>query len=130
MHSTQPPLDQQVTWVYTEDLEGTAEFYASILGLSLVLDQGSCRIYRASPAAFIGVCAVRPGRYVEPKGVVITFVTQEVDEWHNRLIAAGATIDSPPEYSEQFMVYCFFVRDPNGYLLEFQRFEDPAWPND
>ena len=35
--------------------------------------------------------------------------------------------DVPPELSEKFNVYGFFLRDPNGYLLEFQTFLDPRW---
>jgi hypothetical protein len=25
-------------------------------------------------------------------------------------------------------IYHCFLRDPNGYLIEIQRFLDPAWP--
>ena len=27
-------------------------------------------------------------------------------------------------------IYHFFLRDPDGYLIEVQRFLDPAWPRD
>ncbi|MBL8699767.1 MAG: VOC family protein [Alphaproteobacteria bacterium] len=125
-----PPIDQNVTWVYTDDLEGTCRFYAGTLGLVQVLDQGGCRIFKASASAFLGVCKVRPGRHVEPKGVVITFVTSDVDGWHRHLLARGVTPEAPPERSEKFNVYCFFAKDPNGYLLEFQTFLDPGWRKD
>lgn len=125
---THPAATQSVTWVYTNDLAGTARFYGEQLGLELVLDQGLCRIYRMGGSSFLGVCQVRPGRYVEPKGVVITFVTDDVDGWHAHLLAKGVAPEGAPEKSEQFQVYCFFVRDPNGYLLEFQTFLNPAWP--
>ena len=123
-----PPIEQFVTWVYTEDLPGTATFYAEVLGLELVLDQGACRIFRAAPDAFLGVCRARPGRYVEPKGVVLTLVSQSVDAWYAYLCAREVALEGPPEHSEQFNVYCFFARDPNGYLIEFQRFLNPDWP--
>ena len=128
MAAAHPPIDQQVTWVYTADLPGTAPFYADILGLELVLDQGQCRIFRAGADSFIGVCHARPGRHVEPKGVVFTFVTPDVDGWHARLKAKGVASLEEPQRSEACNVYAFFVRDPNGYLLEFQQFLDPAWP--
>jgi catechol 2,3-dioxygenase-like lactoylglutathione lyase family enzyme len=123
-----PPITQSVTWVYTPDIDGTCAFYADKLGLELVLDQGMCRIYRTGPTGFLGVCQKRPGREVEPKGVVITFVTDDVDGWHAHLLAQGVTPDGPPARSEAFNVYAFFARDPNGYRLEFQSFLDPAWP--
>jgi catechol 2,3-dioxygenase-like lactoylglutathione lyase family enzyme len=124
---TTPPLDQSVTWVYTADLARTCAFYAERIGLTQVHDQGLCRIFRMSPTAFLGVCQVRPGRFVEPKGVVITFVTPDVDGWYRHLLARGVTPEGPPERSDAFQVYCFFARDPNGYLLEFQTFLDPHW---
>ena len=124
-----PSIQQQVTWVYTHDLPTTARFYAETLALPLVLDQGACRIYRTSATSFLGVCQVRPGREVEPRGVVITLVTDDVDGWYERLRSRGA-LPEPPTRSEQFDVYCFFARDPEGYLIEFQTFLDPAWPKE
>jgi predicted enzyme related to lactoylglutathione lyase len=120
----------QVTWVYTADLPGTARFYAETLGFDMVLDQGLCRIFRAAPHAFVGVCQVRPGRWVEPKGVVVTFVLPtpgDVDAWHAKLVANGAKPEGAPFHSETFNVRAFFLLDPNGYRLEFQAFLDPAW---
>lgn len=123
----QTSSDQSITWVYTPDLAGTCAFYAEKLGLPQVFDQGLCRLFRWSPSSFIGVCQVRPGRHVEPKGVVITLVTADVDGWHRHVLANGLTPEAPPHLSEQFNVYSFFVNDPNGYKLEFQTFRDPAW---
>jgi catechol 2,3-dioxygenase-like lactoylglutathione lyase family enzyme len=123
-----PRIHQQVTWVYTQDLEATAPFYEDTLGLPLVLDQDACRIYRSSASSFLGLCRARPGREVEPRGVVLTLVTPDVDSWHIHLLAAGAPLEGAPVRSERFNVYSFFTRDPNGYRIEFQQFLDPAWP--
>ena len=123
-----PSISQQVTWVYTHDLDATARFYAEALALPLVLDQGLCRIYRTGASSFLGVCRVRPGRQVEPKGVVISLVTDAVDAWHARLVAAGVRVEGPPRLSEAFNVYAFFALDPEGYRIEFQTFRDPRWP--
>ena len=119
---------QQITWVYTQDLDGTCQFYAESLGLEQVLDQGACRIFRSTGDSFIGICNVRPGREMNPNGVVISFVTNDVDGWYQRLLARGVTFDAPPELSNAFNVYSCFARDPNGYRIEFQRFVDPKWP--
>ena len=125
-----PPIAQQVTWIYTEDLPGTTRFYTETLGLTQVFDQGLCRLLRLSATSFLGLCQVRPGRHVEPRGVVITMVSANeagVDAWHQRLTAAAYPCEGAPERHGDFNVYCFFARDPNGYLLEFQKFLDPAW---
>lgn len=122
------PIDQNVTFIYTETLEETASWYAEVLGLEMVLDQGQCRIFQASPSGYLGICFARPGRFVEPKGVVYTFVTPDVDGWHAHLTERGADVVDTPHLSEKFNVYAFFCRDPNGYILEFQSFRDPRWP--
>ncbi len=125
-----PTIVQQVTWIYSEDLKGTSRFYTDTLGLTQVFDQGLCRLLRLTQTSFLGLCQVRPGRHVEPRGVVITMVSTDqagVDAWHDQLATAGYPADGVPERHEDFNVYCFFARDPNGYLLEFQTFLDPAW---
>ncbi len=126
-----PPLDQQVTFLYTNDLEAGAHFYGRLLGLPLVLDQGACRIYQVTGSAFVGVCersdaSVSPvsGR---PAGIILTFVTQEVDRWYAYLVAQGVVFEKPPALNTTYNIYHCFLRDPSGYLIEIQTFRDPAW---
>lgn len=116
---------QQITFLYTPDIATTARFYEDILGLPLVLDQGSCRIYRVSANGFLGFCR-RAG--ASPTGVIVTFVTQDVDGWHVQLAARGVIFEKTPAFNPDYNIYHCFLRDPNGYLLEIQRFCDPAWP--
>jgi catechol 2,3-dioxygenase-like lactoylglutathione lyase family enzyme len=122
-----PPLSQQVTFLYTRDLAATAVFYEQTLSLPLVLDQGSCRIYRVSGDAFLGFCE-RAEAPQQPRGIIFTFVTTAVDEWYAHVVARGLRPEHEPRLSPTYNVYHFFLRDPNGYLLEFQTFHDPAWP--
>jgi catechol 2,3-dioxygenase-like lactoylglutathione lyase family enzyme len=119
------PFAQQVTFLYTSDLAATAHFYEAVMGLPLVLDQGSCRIYRVSIDGFLGFCA-RHG--AQPAGVIVTFVTPDVDAWCDRLQRQGVVFEKAPAYNPDYNIYHCFLRDPNGYLLEIQRFCDPAWP--
>jgi predicted enzyme related to lactoylglutathione lyase len=121
-----PPFGQQITWIYTYDLAATARFYADTLGLDMVLDQGNCRVFQATAVSFIGLCQ-RPDRDVEPKGVVISLLTPDVDGWHARLTEAGADVVAAPKFSETSKAYAFFCRDPEGYRIEFQWFRDPRW---
>ena len=122
-----PPLDQQVTFLYTRDLAATDRFYREIMELPLVLDQGSCRIYRVGADSFLGFCE-RAEAPEQPVGIIFTFVTQAVDEWHAFLAAKGVKFEKPPGLNPAYNIYHTFLRDPNGYLLEIQRFQDPAWP--
>ena len=85
-------IDQQISWVYTEDLEATAAFYRDLLGLPEVRDEGAARIFQTGPSSFIGVCQAFEDRVVEPRGGMITLVTEEVDACYARLERAGAKI--------------------------------------
>jgi catechol 2,3-dioxygenase-like lactoylglutathione lyase family enzyme len=95
------------------------------MGFRMVLDQGSCRIYETSPGAYLGICE-RPGQ-VEPGGVIFTLVSPDVDAWHQRLLGHGVTVEKSPQVYEQYHVYHAFYRDPDGHLVEIQRFLDPDW---
>jgi catechol 2,3-dioxygenase-like lactoylglutathione lyase family enzyme len=114
-------FDGQITFVFTADLARSATFYGDTLGLELVRDQGACLIYRAARDAFVGVCEHRPPR---PDGLIITLVTDDVDRWAARLREAGHEVDGPT-VNDRFAIYHCFVRDPDGYLVEIQRFDDP-----
>ena len=111
-----------ITWVYTEDLAETAQFYGEVLGLTLDRDAGAAQIFRAGPNALIGVCRAFEDRVVEPKGGMITLLTDDVDSWYDRVVARGGQVLGPPERMDRFGIYSFFVPDPNGYVIEVQTF--------
>ena len=117
--------DAQITFLPSSDLERSRTFYEEVLGLELVTDQGTCHIYRVTNEAFLGVC-VKDVPY-QTDGVIVTLVTQDVDGWCERVTAAGGMIDRGPDHSERFGIYHAFLRDPDGNLLEIQRFDDPGW---
>ncbi|MBS1249427.1 MAG: hypothetical protein MAG431_01007 [Chloroflexi bacterium] len=117
-----PPIHEQITFLYTTDLDKSARFYEEVMGFPLKLDQGGCRIYTVTENAYLGVCQ-RPN--AQPPGervVIFTFVTPEVDSWYEHLIEQGVEIETPPAENPEYGIYHFFLRDPNGYLLEVQRF--------
>ena len=117
-------ISGQISWVYTQDLDSTAHFYAELLGLECSRDEGAARIFATGDNAWIGVCQAFADRVVEPKGGMISIVSDDVDAWYQRLVDIGVSIDQPPHRLEQFGIYTFWVKDPNGYLIEFQQFVD------
>ncbi|MCR9221214.1 MAG: VOC family protein [Alphaproteobacteria bacterium] len=122
-------FDQQVTFLYTADMARARAFYEEALGLDCVLVQeGGCRIYRTAPSAYLGLCTAREGRAAHPDGVILCLVVDDVDGWAARLEAKGIALEKAPQANPAFDIYHLFLRDPDGYLIEIQRFEDPAWP--
>ena len=120
-------FDAGITFCYTRDLKQTAQFYEEIMGLPLVLDQGGCRIYEVSPGAYFGFCERE--EVGSGKGLILTFVTDDVDGWYEKLAGQGVEFEKKPASNPDYNIYHCFLRDPNGYLLEIQRFEDPRWPS-
>ena len=113
----------QISWVYTEDLDSTAHFYAEVLGFKCSRNEGNARIYNTCGDACIGVCRAFADRVVEPQGGMISIITDDVDRWYLKLKESGLAIDQPPHHLEEFGIYTFFVKDPNGYVIEFQQFD-------
>lgn len=120
------PISEQITFLYTRDIQRSARFYEEILGLELALDQGGCRIYRIlKGSAYLGICERETPR--TPDGVIFTIVTPDVDAWYARISGSGIETDGTPRVTEAYGIYHFFFRDPNGYLLEVQRFLADPW---
>jgi catechol 2,3-dioxygenase-like lactoylglutathione lyase family enzyme len=122
MSSPDPTL---ITFLYVSDLSASNAFYAGALGLDLAVDQGDCLIYRINEGAYLGVCS-RPDR-LSVGGLITTIVTDDVEGLHERLVAAGARVEAPPEHSARYRITHAFYRDPDGHLVEVQRFDDPNW---
>lgn len=122
-------FEQQVTFLYTADMDRAKAFYEGVLDLACVLVQrGGCRIYRTGRDSFLGICTAREGRATEPRGVILCLVDQDVEGWADRLKARGAVLEKEPTRNPDFAITHLFLRDPDGYLIEIQRFEDPDWP--
>ncbi|BAY32408.1 glyoxalase/bleomycin resistance protein/dioxygenase [Nostoc carneum NIES-2107] len=125
-----PPIDQQITFLYTQDLAASASFYEDKLGFHLWLDQGTCRIYTVTGSGYLGLCQesgiFRTEINEKQSSVIFTLVTQQVDEWYEYLQQQGVEFEQPPTFNEKYKIYHFFLRDPNGYLIEIQRFESPT----
>lgn len=127
-------FEQQVTFLYVKDLDKSTAFYEQTLELELVLSQGIAKIYRVGPGdAFLGICLSStvqqaPQADRAPLGVIFTFVTQDVDGAYEQLKARGVAFEKIPAVNQQYQIYNCFFRDPDGYLLEIQRFLSPQWP--
>ena len=110
-----------ITFLGTASLKKTDEFYCSILGFKVFMDQGVCKIYEIPGGGMIGFCT-----HIEPemgeRSPLLTFVTDEVDDVYNKFLAHGITPEAKPKQNEKFPVYHFFVKDFDGYKVEIQKF--------
>lgn len=114
-------FDAQITFLHVADLASSAAFYGGVLGLELVRDQGACLVYRVVGQSYLGLCSHRSA---DPGGTIVTLVTDDVDGWAARLVDAGYEVEGPAA-NARFALYHLFVRDPDGHLVEIQRFDEP-----
>jgi len=118
-------IDSHITFFTTVDLHLTSTFYEEVLGLPLVHDQGSCRIFEVVKDSYIGFC--QKVHMPSTEGVIITLVRDDVDGYCRDLGSNGVVFEKEPAFNPEYNIYHAFLRDPNGYLVEIQRFEDPDW---
>lgn len=119
--------EQLVIFLGCHDIDETERFYRDTLGLEPVLDQGRCRILRVAGEAFLGFCQ-KESFDAESAGVITTLASRDVEALYETLRARGVRFDGPLRHNPEFSITHAFFRDPNGYLLELQRFDDPRWP--
>ncbi len=117
---------------YYADLQGAWAFYTRTLGFRTVADYGFAKILRVSPTSYLTLVDEARGMHdsTEPKSVTLAVVTEEVEGWWDYLEGLGVEMRSPLGAVGEGRPHDGFVAvDPEGYLLEFERF-NPHPEND
>lgn len=111
-------------FLYYKDLAKAAEFYTQTLGLELVADDAMTKILRITSDSYLVLVDAQKGMHTadEPKTVALAFITDQLDEWYAYLKTKDVKIKydyhlKPDRPHDGFVIY-----DPEGYLLEFERF--------
>jgi predicted enzyme related to lactoylglutathione lyase len=115
-------INKQIIFLPTNDLRTTTHFYKNLLNLKIFLDQGDCVIFKTCENGYIGFCD-RPLKFIDGK-IILTFIVENVDQVYENLQSVSDYEISPPISNLKYRIYHFFITDPNGYLIEFQKFLD------
>jgi catechol 2,3-dioxygenase-like lactoylglutathione lyase family enzyme len=113
-------IQKQITFLPTNKLTEMESFYSGILSLKKVLDQGDCIIFKTTDSSYIGFCERE--FTLGSNRIILTLVTDQVDEFYENLQKKSVQCESKPSLNEKYYIYHFFVKDPNGYLVEIQQF--------
>ena len=113
-----------ITFLYYKELEKASEFYENIMGFELTVDQGWAKIYRVLDGAYLGVVDERRGYHkASPaKPVMVTLVVPDVDAWYRYLKEKGVETLNEPHDIEGLGLRAFLLEDPEGYVIEIQKF--------
>lgn len=113
-----------ISFFGTNNLEETDKFYKKFFDLKIYKDQGKCKIYKIPGAGMIAFCE-HMEVLTKDNSPIITFLTEKVDETYEKFENMdGIELISKPVKKEDFGIYQFFAKDPNGYTLEIQKFLD------
>ena len=124
-----PEIMATNAFYYYEDVEGAWEFYTRTLGFVTVADYGFAKILRVGPTSYLTLVDEAEGMHssAEPKSVTLAIITDEVEAWWEYLsgteVEMRSGLGNEAGVVEEGRPHDGFVAiDPEGYLLEFERF--------
>ncbi len=111
-------------FLYYDDLPAATRFYSEVLGLEVVADYGFAKILHVAPTSYLTLVDAAEGMHSssEPKTVAVALVTDQLDEWYAHLTEQRAPMKFDYNPAEGRPHHGFVVLDPEGYYLEFERF--------
>jgi catechol 2,3-dioxygenase-like lactoylglutathione lyase family enzyme len=120
------PLRLFETVLCTEDLAAAERFYSGALGLQVITRSEVLLAFRCAGSVLLVFdrrLSARAGRGVPPHGttgvghVAFSATDAELDEWRERLIAAGVPIEAEVVWPEGGR--SIYFRDPANNVVEF-----------
>lgn len=113
---------------YYRDLPAALRFYSETLGFEVVLDYGFAKMLQVAPASYVTLVDATKGMHTadEPKTVALAIVTDDLEAWWTYLQRERADVKYPYKATPGGPHDGFVVVDPEGYLLEFERFNHHA----
>ena len=111
-----------ITFFYYRDLHTAMRFYEDILGLSLAIDQGWCKIYQICPGAHVGLVDESKGmnKWAPTKPVQLCIRVPDVDGWYEYAKSAQVQNLSKLFINDGIGIRAFVFNDPEGYQIEIQ----------
>ena len=115
-------VDKLITFLYYKDLGAAMRFYEDVLGFSVAIDQGWCKIYNISLDGYVGlVDEARGSHKANPiKPVQICLRVPDVDAWHAYLKQYDVEGLTTPRSVDELKIRVFVFYDPEGYQIEIQ----------
>lgn len=101
--------------IESSDLEGSKEFCSGFLGLILMMDQGWVMTFSSAsnPNSQITILERGSADYAQPD---LSIEVDDIHQAHSEAARRGLSIEYPLT-AEPWGVTRFFVRDPNGKLV-------------
>ena len=120
------PLRASNVFFYYADLDRAVSFYGQTLGFKLVADYGKAKIFQIASTSFITLVDNAIGMHSseEAKTVTLASVVTDVQGWYDYLQGQQVPIHNELAMQSGRAYDGFVALDPEGYYLEFVRFND------
>ncbi|MGB9719855.1 MAG: VOC family protein [bacterium] len=105
----------------TRNLNSIRVFYTQMVEMDIWLEQSDCVILKHGNL-LLGFCQREE---VDTQGI-ITFFYENTDQVYNMYKKFRLEALAEPVVNEKYNIYHFFVKDPEGRLVEFQTFLNPV----
>lgn len=111
-------------FLYYKDLDRATAFYRETLGMELVAEYQMARLFRMAEDSYLILVDATKGMHTaeEPKTVAIALLTDQLQQWHDYLATKGLSPKRPFALRAGSAHDGFVIADPEGYLLEFENF--------
>ncbi|MDJ0820590.1 MAG: VOC family protein [Paracoccaceae bacterium] len=128
MNRPDAPNQLAITFFYCRDLPAAMRFYEDVLGLTLAIDQGWCKIYAICPGAHVGLVDETKGmnKWAAVKPVQLCIRVPNVDAWYAYAKAQGMDALSELFVNDEIGIRAFVFNDPEGYQIEIQSATRPG----
>jgi len=122
--SAPPRIQATNAFYYYTDVEAAHAFYSTVLGFETVVDYGFAKIMHVAPASYLTLVDAAEGMHSadEPKSVTLAIVTEQVEGWYDYLRSKDVPMRGEYAHEEGRPHDGFVAIDPEGYFLEFERF--------
>lgn len=115
-------IESSIAFFPCSDIVKTSNFYTEVVGLNISCDQGFCRIFDTG-YGYWGFCQYEDKKPAIEGTCLSLNVSDEkdVDRFYEIMKKKDCQIVRPPAKHDRSPVYSFFIKDPDGYLVEFQK---------
>ncbi len=117
--------ESSVIFFPCRDINETKNYYSQVLGLPVYKDLGDT-VWFDCGYGYLAFVYYGPERTMA-SGACISFNLPSIEAVDSMYAAlrnpqSGVLgLEEPPAHHSKFPVYSFFLSDPNGYVLEFQK---------
>ncbi|MCP4727256.1 MAG: VOC family protein [bacterium] len=119
-------VQSSVLWLYYKDLDAANRYYEDVFGFEQVVEQAYSTVYDNGTGSYIGLVDESRGlnKFSEEKSVTVSFISEDIDRWYERLTEKGLTFRNELSDSENEPVRAFVAFDLGKYFIEFDKFHE------